>query len=277
MKRGSAAAVLILLFVGIVPASHAQPIQGSPMVYAFSTHKGSEQTLFLQGNQSNMEMFRNWTIVVEGQGNYSVDENGTVLVKGYSASSVSIHEVFNASRVSVSVYFRGSLYRFDNITIVDFLSPSRIITVSVESYMPQQSQYLTVQSGQVHALMYQNWIAMMNTSAAENYSISVNGKIVDTGNVSGTKAVYFNVSRGGATVIIIVGTKSFDYPQEMIASVPLQQYYGHSAPAAQYTIAQYENFGIHVLAGSVIALLFSILIVGSWVISRKNRRVMQMR
>ena len=277
MKGGAAAAVLILLLVGIVPACQAQPIQGSPMVYAFSTHKGSEQTLFLQGNQSGMEMFRNWTIVMEGQGSYSVNENGTVLVKGYSTSSVSIHEVFNASRVSVSVYFRGSLYRFDNITIVDFLSPSRIITVSVESYMPQQSQYLTVQSGQAHALMYQNWIAMMNTSAAENYSISVNGKIVDEGNVSGTKAVYFNVSRGGATVIIVVGAKSFDYPQEMIASVPLQQYYGHSAPAAQYTIAQYENFGIHVLAGSVIALLFSILTVGSWVISRKNRRVMQMR
>ena len=277
MRRGAAVLILLFMVMGIIPASHAQSIQGSPEVYAFSTHRGSEQALFLQGNQSGMEMFRNWTIVIEGQGNYSIDQNGTGLVKGYSASSVSIHEVFNASKVSVSVYFRGSLYRFDNITIVDFLSPSRIITVSVESYMPQQSQYLTVQSGQTHALMYQNWIAMMNTSAPENYSISVDGKIVDSGNVSGTKAVYFNVSRGGATVIITVGPKSFDYPQEMIASVPLQQYYGHSPPAAQYTIAQYENFGIHVLAGSVIALLFSILTVGSWVISRKNRRVMQMR
>ena len=92
-----------------------------------------------------------------------------------------------------------------------------------------------------------------------------------------SRTVDFNVSKGGASVIIRIGGKTFSYPQELIATVPLQQYYGHTAPKAQFTTSQYIDFGIHVLTDASIGLLFAILTVGAWVISRKNRRVMQMR
>ena len=275
----SAAAGLVLLFVAItlLPMASAHSTQVSHNVYAFSNQNGSRQSLFLEGNQSNMEMFKNWSIVIEGQGNYEVIENSTILAKGYSSSSMVIPERFNASKISLNVFFNGVKYSFDNITIVNFLSSKSLITVSVSSYMPHQSQYLTVQPGQSHALMYQDWVAYFSTSKNESYSITNNGHNLTSGYVQGSKSVDFNVSKGGASVIIKIGGKTYSYPQELIATVPLQQYYGHTPPKAQYTLSEYIDFGIHVLTDASIGLLFAILTVGAWVISRKNRRVMQMR
>lgn len=277
MKVAAALLVLIMASISLIPATSAQSIQYSHDVYAFSTQLGSKQSLFLEGNQSNMEMFRNWSIVIEGQGNYEVIENSTILAKGYSSSSMVIPEKFNESQVSVDVFLNGVKYSFDNITIINFLSSKAVISVSVSSYMPHQSQFLTVQPGQSHALMYQAWVAYFTTTENESYVITDNGQNVSSGHVQGSKSVYFNVSKGGASVIIKIGGKAFSYPQELIATVPLQQYYGHAAPKAQFTLSQYIDFGIHVLTDASIGLLFAILTVGAWVISRKNRRVMQMR
>ena len=277
MKVAAAGLVLIIVAISILPLASAQSPQLSNKVYAFSSQSGSKQSLFLEGNQSGMEMFRNWSLVIEGQGHYEVIENGTVLSKGYSSSSMVIPERFNQSQVSVSVFLNGVKYSFYNITIVNFLSSESLISVSVSSYMPHQSQYLTVQPGQSHALMYQDWVAYFTTSKNESYSITDNGHNITSGYVQGSRTVDFNVSKGGASVIIKIGGKSISYPQELIATVPLQQYYGHTAPKAQFTTSQYIDFGIHVLTDASIGLLFAILTVGAWVISRKNRRVMQMR
>ena len=277
MKAAAAGIALLIVALIALPLSIAHSPQLSHRVYAFSSHKGSKQSLFLEGNQSDMEMFRNWSIVIEGQGNYEVVENGSVLAKGYSSSSMVIHEIFNASQVSVDVFFNGVKYSFDNITIINFLSSKSLISVSVSSYMPHQSQFLTVQPGQSHALMYQDWIAYFSTSKNESFTITDNGHNLTSGYVQGSKSVDFNVSKGGASVIIEIGGKTYAYPQELIATVPLQQYYGHTAPKAQFTLSEYIDFGIHVLTDASIGLLFAILTVGAWVISRKNRRVMQMR
>ncbi len=277
MKVAAALLVLAISALAILPIASAQSIPYSHNVYAFSSQQGSKQSLFLEGNQSNMEMFRNWSIVIEGHGNYEIVENGTILAKGYSSSSMVIPEEFNVSKVSVSVFLNGVKYSLDNITIINFLSSKAVISVSVSSYMPHQSQFLTVQPGQSHALMYQAWVAYFTTTKNESYVITDNGQNVTSGYVQGSKSIYFNVSKGGASVIIQIGGRTFSYPQELIATVPLQQYYGHAAPKAQFTLSQYIDFGIHVLTDASIGLLFAILTVGAWVISRKNRRVMQMR
>ena len=277
MKFAAASfALLILALIGL-PLSSAHSPQMSNEVYAFSSQSKAKQSLYLEGNQSGMEMFKNWSIVIVGQGNYEVIENGSVLAKGYSSSSMVIPEIFNESKVSVDVFFNGVKYSFDNITIVNFLSSKSLISVSVSSYMPHQSQFLTVQPGQAHALMYQDWIAYFSTSKNESFTITDNGHNLTSGYVQGSKSVDFNVSKGGASVIIKIGGKTYSYPQELIATVPLQQYYGHTAPKAQFTLSEYIDFGIHVLTDASIGLLFAILTVGAWVISRKNRRVMQMR
>ena len=277
MKFAAASfALLILALIGL-PLSSAHSPQMSNEVYAFSSQSKAKQSLYLEGNQSGMEMFKNWSIVIVGQGNYEVIENGSVLAKGYSSSSMVIPEIFNESKVSVDVFFNGVKYSFDNITIVNFLSSKSLISVSVSSYMPHQSQFLTVQPGQAHALMYQDWIAYFSTSKNESFTITDNGHNLTSGYVQGSKSVDFNVSKGGASVIIKIGEKTYSYPQELIATVPLQQYYGHTAPKAQFTLSEYIDFGIHVLTDASIGLLFAILTVGAWVISRKNRRVMQMR
>ena len=277
MKFAAASfALLILALIGL-PLSSAHSPQMSNEVYAFSSQSKAKQSLYLEGNQSGMEMFKNWSIVIVGQGNYEVIENGSVLAKGYSSSSMVIPEIFNESKVSVNVFFNGVKYSFDNITIVNFLSSKSLISVSVSSYMPHQSQFLTVQPGQSHALMYQDWIAYFSTSKNESFTITDNGHNLTSGYVQGSKSVDFNVSKGGASVIIKIGEKTYSYPQELIATVPLQQYYGHTAPKAQFTLSEYIDFGIHVLTDASIGLLFAILTVGAWVISRKNRRVMQMR
>ena len=139
MKVAAAGLVLIIVAISILPLASAQSPQLSNKVYAFSSQSGSKQSLFLEGNQSGMEMFRNWSLVIEGQGHYEVIENGTVLSKGYSSSSMVIPERFNQSHVSVSVFLNGVKYSFDNITIVNFLSSKSLISVSVSSYMPHQS------------------------------------------------------------------------------------------------------------------------------------------
>ena len=277
MKFAAASFALLILALIALPLSSAHSPQLSNEVYAFSSQSKAKQSLYLEGNQSGMEMFKNWSIVIEGKGNYEVVENGSVLAKGYSSSSMVIPEIFNVSKVSVEVFFNGVKYSFDNITIVNFLSSKSLISVSVSSYMPHQSQFLTVQPGQSHALMYQDWIAYFSTSKNESFTITDNGHTLTSGYVQGSKSVDFNVSKGGASVIIKIGGKSYSYPQELIATVPLQQYYGHTAPKAQFTLSEYIDFGIHVLTDASIGLLFAILTVGAWVISRKNRRVMQMR
>ena len=169
MKVAAAGLVFIILVLSVLPLASAHSPQLSNKVYAFSSQSGSKQSLFLEGNQSNMEMFKNWSIVIEGQGNYEVIENSTILAKGYSSSSMVIPERFNASKISLNVFFNGVKYSFDNITIVNFLSSKSLITVSVSSYMLHQSQYLTVQPGQSHALMYQDWVAYFSTSRNESY------------------------------------------------------------------------------------------------------------
>ena len=74
----SAAAGLALLFVAItlLPMASAHLPLVSHKVYAFSNQNGSRQSLFLEGNQSNMEMFKNWSIVIEGQGTQTMILSG---------------------------------------------------------------------------------------------------------------------------------------------------------------------------------------------------------
>jgi hypothetical protein len=270
------AALFLVGALAFVPASEAQGLPSAPHVYAYSSGQGS-QDLFVQANQSGMEMFENWTFAISGTGNYAIEENGSTIASGFSSGSVEIGHRFNQSTVSAVVVFNGISYTFTNETIVNFLSPVAITTVSVISYMPGQAEFLAVQPGQTHDLMYRDWTAYLETSREANYTILDNGKVVASGSVFGSRSVYFNVSEGGATVLINVGGKAFSFPQELIASVPLQQYYGHQAPVAQYTLSQYMDFGIHILMDALIVLIFSILSVGSWVISRKNRKVMRMR
>ena len=129
MKSAAAGFAFLILALIALPLSSAHSPQLSNEVYAFSSQSKAKQSLYLEGNQSGMEMFKNWSIVIVGQGNYEVIENGSVLAKGYSSSSMVIPEIFNESKVSVDVFFNGVKYSFDNITIVNFLSSKSRISI----------------------------------------------------------------------------------------------------------------------------------------------------
>ena len=72
----------------------------------------------------------------------------------------------------------------------------------------------------------------------------------------GNKNVSFNVSGSSVSVQVILGTKTYSYPNELISSVPIEKYYGPKPPAALYTYSQYE-VGI---AKGFVAAIFGVAI-----------------
>ena len=121
--------------------------------------------------------------------------------------------------------------------------------------------------------MFPTWTVAFHSTQRLNYSIYVKGKLVESGSVIGNKNVSFNVSGSSVSVQVILGTKTYSYPNELISSVPIEKYYGPKPPAALYTLTQYE-YGI---ARAFVASLFTVLVLllseRKIIIEREKREV----
>ena len=137
-------------------------------------------------------------------------------------------------------------------------SLANITCVFLSSSLPGQSQFLTVSDNVSGALLYPDLSIRLISSSSTPYRIYVNGKEVSSGNVSGIRDVGYNISSGTSKVSITVqlGQKSWNYPNELVSSMPVSKYYGPRPPVAQYTYFQYEE----AIVKGFVAALFGVAI-----------------
>ena len=247
----------------------------SQHVSIYSTFSGKNEELYVPVNSSGILVYPDWHIYLYGSGSFTFSANGTIIETGVSLGAFDFSYTFSGpsgSTANASLIFQGVAYTFKD-TIIGPLSHHVIESVSVSSSYPGQDQFLSVSSGVSGALMYPHWIATLQSSENETYSILVNGQQIASGTVVGTKAVDFNVTGNTTSVSIGLGTHVYRYPNEIISTIPIQKYYGPKPPTLQYTFAEYEYGIIKAFIASLFAVVIASFSVRKWVVEHEKREV----
>ncbi len=246
--------LISLIFVPAVSAT--SPV--SPHVMVYSTYDSSSEYLYVPVNSTGQYAYPDWHIFLYGSGSFRFSVNGSNVETGVSTGEFNFSydwTLTSGEFANATLVFGGVSYSFSTI-ITGPLSNRVISSVSVESSYPGQDQFLTVAPGTSGALMYPHWIVTMQSSQNVSYSVYLNGQELLSGYVYGSRTVDFNVSGSSATVTIGLGDQVYKFSNEIIATVPIQKYYGPKPPSLAYTVAEYE-YGI---ARAFVASLFSIII-----------------
>ena len=247
----------------------------SQHVSIYSTFSGKNEELYVPVNSSGILVYPDWHIWLYGSGSFTFSSNGTTIETGVSLGTFDFSYTFpgpSGSTANASLVFQGVTYAFSD-TIIGPLSHHVIESVSVSSSYPGQDQFLTLSPGISGGLMYPHWVATLQSSENESYSILVNGQQIASGTVVGTKTVDFNVTGNVTSVSIGLGTHVYKYPDETIATVPIQKYYGPKPPTLQYTFAEYEYGIIKAFVASLFAVVIASFSVRKWVVEHEKREV----
>ena len=260
---------------GNLPAVSASNGSTSQHVSIYSTFSGKNEELYVPVNSSGILVYPDWHIWLYGSGSFTFSSNGTTIETGASLGSYDFSYTFpgpSGSTANATLVFQGITYSFSD-TIIGPLSHHVIESVSVSSSYPGQDQFLTLSPGISGGLMYPHWVATLQSSENESYSILVNGQQIDSGTVVGTKTVDFNVTGNATSVSIGLGTHVYKYPDEIISTVPIQKYYGPKPPTLQYTFAEYEFGIIKAFIASLFAVVIASFSVRKWVVEHEKREV----
>ena len=263
-----------IISVILIPGAYASDVP-SPHVIVYSTLNGGNQDLYVPVNSSGDQVYPDWHIYLYGSGHFSFRMNGSTVESGDSLGAFNFSYTWNlpaGSYANATLIFAGTTYTFSDI-LTALLSNKSIESVTVSSSYPGQDQFLTVSSGTSGALMYPHWIVSLKSTQNESYSIYVNGQEILSGYVFGSKTVDFNVSGSSASVIIGLGSKVYKYPKELIATIPIQKYYGPKPPSLAYTVAQYEMGIAKAFVASFFGIIISILTARKYVIEHRKREV----
>ena len=274
-------AVLLILMLVLLPMLSANAYAAPPpSVSVFSVSPNSPNTTLTLRNGQSGTMFADWTFVFSGTGSYSVYEktNGSKveMATGYSPGNSELNLTFSAPLVSVYVEFAGSNFSYPDERIVQFLSPVEISSVTVTSVLPGSSQVLSVPAGDRGVLMFPVWTVKMESSENVSYTVALNGRLIANGSVSGTGSVTFNVSSGPVTLVVAMGSKTYNFPGELIAKVPLDSYFTQKKSLPLVATLEEVIFGT--AKGVIVILLFlagSFVTVRPWTMKRMSRSPMR--
>ena len=135
---------------------------------------------------------------------------------------------------------------------------SSIDCVFISSSLPGQSQYLSVPQNTSGALLYPDLSIKIIASVNSSYDVYIDGKIISSGNVSGIKDIPYVIPNGTSKVSISVGVGQTDwnFPNEVVSSIPVSKYYGPKPPALQYTYLQIQM----AIAKGFVSAIFGIAI-----------------
>ncbi|EQB70775.1 MAG: hypothetical protein AMDU1_APLC00047G0016 [Thermoplasmatales archaeon A-plasma] len=265
-----------ILFLALSPAVHASsPPSGHVVVY--SSDPGSNDLLYVPVNSSGSQAYPDWHIFLYGSGSFSFLVNGTTMVSGVSLGVFNFTYDWTTSQGSyanATLVFGGVTYTFSTI-LTGQLSNQEISSVEVSSSYVGQDQFLTVSSGTSGALMYPHWIVKMESTQNVSYTINVNGQNILSGHILGSKVLDFNVSGSSATVTIGLGSKIFSYPNEIVATVPIQKYYGPKPPPLQYTLVEYEYGIARAFVASAFAILIALFTARKYLLEKERREVIR--
>ena len=249
----------------------------SQHVSIYSTFSGKNEELYVPVNSSGILVYPDWHIWLYGSGSFTFSSNGTTIETGVSLGTFDFSYTFpgpSGSTANASLVFQGVTYTFSD-TIIGPLSHHVIESVSVSSSYPGQDQFLTLSPGISGGLMYPHWVATLQSSENESYSILVNGQQIASGTVVGTKTVDFNVTGNVTSVSIGLGTHVYKYPDDTIATVPIQKYYGPKPPTLQYTFAEYEYGIIKAFVASLFAVVIALFTGKKYLVEKERREVIR--
>ena len=276
----------LFLFSGLIFQGSSQNTQiigsqftttshASPTVQIYSSCQEGNQYLYVPLNSSGISVFPVWQIYLYGNGNFDLYVNNSVVESGVVVHSIHVTYNWNGekgNRTAARLEFNNLNYTFNDI-LSGPLNDQIIQSVSVTSVLKGQNQVLAAESNVSGDLMFPTWTVAFHSTQRLNYSIYIKGKVIESGSVLGNKNVTFNVSGSSVSVQVILGTKTYSYPNELISSVPIEKYYGPKPPAARYTLTQYE-YGI---ARAFVASLFTVLVLllseRKIIIEREKREV----
>ena len=249
--------------------------QTSLHVQIFSVCQSGKQYLYVPLNSSGISVFPLWEIYLYGNGNFKLTVNNTVVESGVVVNNIHIKydwTIGKGNRTTAILNFDNTNYSFNDI-LSGPLNDQVIQSVTVTSVLKGQNQVLAAESNVSGDLMFPTWTVAFHSTQRLNYSIYVKGKLVESGSVIGNKNVSFNVSGSSVSVQVILGTKTYSYPNELISSVPIAAYYGPKPPPALYTYSQYE-VGI---ARGFVAAIFGVAIAmfsgRKYVLEKEKREV----
>ena len=268
--------IMGLLALVMMPVAYASS-PASPNVEVYSTYDNSSEYLYVPVNSSGIQVYPDWHVYLYGSGKFDFFVNGISVESGDSVGAFNFTYVWNlpgGSYANATLIFQGTSYSFADI-ITGPLSNRVIQSVSVSSSYAGQDQFLTVAPGTSGALMYPHWIVTMQSSQNVSYSVYVNGQDLMSGYVYGSRTVDFNISGSSATVIIGLGSHVYKFSNEIIATVPIQKYYGPKPPALQYTLAQYEYGIARAFVASAFAILIALLTARKYLLEKERREVIR--
>lgn len=232
-----------MVFMGLLgllftPLSYAQT--PSPHVQIFSTYGSGSQELYVPVNSSSIDVYPDWHIFLFGTGPFTFAVNGTVVETGQSVGDYNLTYDFNVpgnTRVNASLEFMGTTYSFSDI-IVGPLSSHPVTSVQISSSMKGQNQFLSVKPSQSGVLMYSNWTITMLSSQKANYEIYLGGSLQKNGTIAGTDIVFLNITGSSASVTVQIGSNVYHFDNEIIAKVPMRQYFAPPQPPLVATASE---------------------------------------
>ncbi len=275
----------LFLVVSSVPAISGQPgnsghnvtdavTHTSSRVLIYSTYPGSPQyEIYVPLNSSGFAVYPIWHIFLYGNGNFRLTVNNTVVESGVVVNSIHIKYDWTQgkdNRTTAILNFDNTNYSFNDI-LSGPLNDQVIQSVTITSVLKGQNQVLAAESNVSGDLMFPTWTVAFHSTQRLNYSIYVKGKLVESGSVIGNKNVSFNVSGSSVSVQVILGTKTYSYPNELISSVPIEKYYGPKPPSNTATFLDEVFAAVKGVFGIFPAMVLSYIGVKPLVIARKER------
>ena len=269
--------LIFIALIGLVfaPVVDASPPSGHVIIY--STYGSGNEDLYVPVNSTGVTVYPDWHVYLYGSGSFSFAVNGTAVESGVSLGVFNFTYVWNlpgGSSASAVLVFQGVSYSFADI-ITGPLSNQAIESVSVSSSYPGQDQFLTVAPGTSGALMYPDWSVTMQSTQNVSYSIYLNGQELMSGHVYGSRTVDFNISGSSATVTIGLGNGIFKFPNELVATIPIQKYYGPQPPSLQYTFSQYEYGIARAFVASFFAIMIALFTARKYLLEKERREVIR--
>jgi len=268
---------LIIGLLGLISMPSAYASVPSPHVTVYSTYGSSNQELYVPVNTSGTEAYPDWHVYLYGAGSFDFSVNGSTVESGVSLGAFNFTYIWvlpGGADANATLVFSGITYTFSTV-ITGPLSNRVIQSVTVSSSYAGQDQYLTVAPGTSGALMYPHWTVSMQSTQNVSYSIYLNGQNLMSGYVYGSKTVDFNVSGSSATVTIGLGKQVYKFPNELIATIPIQKYYGPKPPALQYTLSEYEYGIARAFVASAFAIIIALFTARKYLLEKERREVVR--
>lgn len=279
MKYGILLLLPILLLLLVVPMhsivgsiSPGVSTPGRPDVIVTSHIPNEHEILYLPENSSGLNMYPIWNISILNSGAFAISVNGKVLTSG--SGPITVSENMSSYRIANMTITSGSTnYVYSDISIIGLPPEISIYSVAIVSHYPGQNQYLAVPEGKSGALTYPVWDINITSSNNVPYSIYENGVDIYHGAILGSRNFDLNVTGNTTSVIVSLGGHIFNFKNELVAHVPVQQYYAPKPPALVYSVVQYELGIAKAFVASIFAIVISLFSVRKFLKEHRKREV----